>query len=174
MTDGLAHLDDSQSWALFDIETRYYREARKCQEAGAYLAGCVMLGAALEANLIAMVDFHLNEVSACKKAPRRSKGSVKKLLNWQLGELLGVASELGWLPASEPLGNDPKDWLVGDHAQVVRILRNLIHPGRYVKEYAGFQFTAETLTASFNSLDGVYLHLHAALSKKMEEPQEQA
>lgn len=63
MEDNFAHLEDSQASELFNIETRYCCEAHKCQQEGAYLASCVMLGAALEANLMAMVTFHPNEVA---------------------------------------------------------------------------------------------------------------
>ncbi|HVB82700.1 MAG TPA: hypothetical protein VNE82_22460 [Candidatus Binataceae bacterium] len=166
MTEDFAHLDDLQSSELFNIETLYYCEARKCKDAQAYAAGCVMLAAALEANLMAMVTICANHVAACNKLPRGKKKAVKKLLDWNLGELLNVAIELGWLPAGETLGADPKDWPIGAHAQVIRMLRNLIHPGRCLKDFTGYQITADTLTASFKVLDGVYLHLHAALSDR--------
>jgi len=39
MTEDFAHLDDLQSSELFNIETLYYCEARKCKDAQAYAAG---------------------------------------------------------------------------------------------------------------------------------------
>lgn len=175
MSDDFAHLEDSQSSELFNIETFYYCEARKCKDAQAYAAGCAMLGAALEANLMAMVAICANDVADWYKQRHPKAKSVKKLLDryWDLGRLLDVANELGWLPRGETLGVDPKDWPIGAHAQVLRLLRNLVHPGRYLKDFTGYQMTADELTASFNVLDGVYLHLHAALSARMRKPVQQ-
>lgn len=162
MTDDFAHLEDSQSSELFDIETLYCCEARKCKDAQAYTAGCVMLGAALEANLMAMVTLRPNDVAAWYKQRHPEAKSVKRLIDWNLGELLCVANELGWLPAGETLDANPKDRLIGAHAQDIRILRNLVHPGRYLKDFPGYRITPDTLIALFKVLDGVYQHLHAA------------
>lgn len=169
--DDFAHLEDSQSEELFRIETLYCCEARKCKDAQAYTAGCVMLGAALEVNLMAMVTFCSNDVAGWYKQRHPKAKSVKRLLDWNLGELLDVANELGWLPGNEPPGDapDPRDWPIGDHARVIQILRNLVHPGRYLKDFTGHRITADELTAAFNVLDGVYLYLHAALSARMHE-----
>lgn len=167
MNDHFADLDDAQSQHLYEIETRYWDEACKCQQAGAYIAGCAMLGAALEAGLMAMVIFHASEVAKCN-TPSRRKNAPKHLLEWNLGELLGVAREMGWLPASGVTDRDPILWSIGDHAQAVRLLRNLVHPGRYVKDFAGLEVNADELRAAFKVLQGVYVHLHAALSAKRE------
>lgn len=164
MTEDFARLDDSQFNELLRIGTFYYCEARKCNDVRAWAAGCVMLGAALEADLMAMSAIYRNDVAACDKLPGRKRGSVKPLLKWNLGELLDVAKELDWLPVDESLGSDPKDWLIGTHAQVIRILRNLIHPGRYLKDFPGYRITEDELTASFKVLDGVHMHLSAALN----------
>ncbi len=166
MNDDFTHLDGSQAKELFDIETRYYCEAHKCHDAQAYLAGCVMLGSALEANLMAMVSFYPNEVDAWYKQRYPQPKSAKRLLDWNLGMLLEVANGLGWLPVGETQGVDPKDWRIGNHAQVIRILRNSIHPGRCLKDFTGHRPAADDLTAAFNVLDGVYLRLHAVLSAK--------
>lgn len=174
MTDDFADLEDSQSRELFNIERRYCCEARKCQQAGAYLAGCVMVGAALEANLMAMVTFHPDEVAAwyMKRYPKKKK--VKGLLDWNLGELLDVANELGWLPLNGMLDDDTKNWPIGAHARIIQRLRNRVHSCRSLKDDADFQFDADTLAASFNVLDGIYLHLHATLFAKMREAEQQS
>lgn len=152
MTDDFAQMGYSQSRALFDVEERYYCEAQKCQQAEAYLAGCVMLGAALEANLVAMVTFYPNEAADWYKQQHPKKKSVKPLLDWNLGELLEVANALGWLPAGG--------------ADVIRRQRNWAHPGRYVKDFPSSQITADSLIASFEALHDVYRDLRAALSAK--------
>lgn len=171
MTDGFADMTDLQLRELYDLAELYEREAHKCKGAQAYTAGCVMLGAALEANLMAMVTLQAGKVAACKKLPRAKKG-VKKLLEWNLDELLDVANELGWLPTDKTLGPDPKNWPIGTHAQVIRTLRNLIHPGRWLRDFRGFQFRPDVLTASFNVLNGVFLYLHAALAAQFEAPRD--
>ena len=47
---------------LLRICRLYHREAQRCMEAKSYLAGCVMIGAALEADLIAMCHFYSEEI----------------------------------------------------------------------------------------------------------------
>lgn len=166
MTDNFAHLEESEFKKILRLREFYYCEARICQDAQAYIAGCVMLGAALEANLVAMVAIFQNDVATCKSLPHGKRR--QPLLQWGLGKLLRVANELGWLPAYPIDGTpDPKDWSIGAHAQVVRILRNLVHPGRYLNDFPNYQITADELTASFKVLDGIHLHLSAALSDRM-------
>jgi hypothetical protein len=41
-------LSDDDSKELYRLSRFYWREARRCEKAGAYLAGCVVLGSALE------------------------------------------------------------------------------------------------------------------------------
>jgi hypothetical protein len=52
--------DDEQK-ELWRLERFYWKEAIRSKEAKAYLAGCVMLGSALETILILMIDVHLEE-----------------------------------------------------------------------------------------------------------------
>ena len=115
-------------WRLYRL---YWREAERCEEAKAYLAGCVMLGSALEALLILMVDVYDEQAAATGRVPMKGK-KPKPLLDWDLGKLLRVAKAAGWLPAK--LDPDKDDWdgrkaKVGDYAEVARVVRNLAHPG---------------------------------------------
>ncbi len=93
-----ATLDDELFNELLRLSRLYHREAKKCEAGKAYLAGCVMLGASLEAAVIGMVHCFPEEVAGCDAAPRK-KGQLKPLLKWNLGQLVRVARELGWLPA---------------------------------------------------------------------------
>lgn len=51
-------------WRLYRF---YWREAKRCKKAKAYLAGCVMMGSALESLLMLMVDVYPGE------PPRRAR-----------------------------------------------------------------------------------------------------
>jgi hypothetical protein len=48
-------LQDDEEKEFYRLSRFYWKEAVRCEEAKAYLAGCVMLGSALETLLILMV-----------------------------------------------------------------------------------------------------------------------
>lgn len=87
----LTEEEEREFWRLYRF---YWREAERCEEAKAYLAGCVMLGSALEALLILMVDVYDEQAAATGKVPIRRK-TPKPLLDWDLGELLRVGHAVG-------------------------------------------------------------------------------
>jgi hypothetical protein len=76
----------------------YRREADRAIAAKAYLAGCVMIGAALESDLLAMCYCYPDEISE-ELIPKRKNGEPKDFLDWTFFQLLRVARECGWLPA---------------------------------------------------------------------------
>lgn len=160
MSAEFAYLEDGEFNELLRLQRLYYREARKCEKARAYLPGCAMLGAALEAGLIAMMHCFAEEVVECGSLPL-AKGDIKPLLEWKLAELLRIAKKLGWLPAGLQLGQawDTKHANIGDHAEVVRILRNLVHPASYLAEHTGKRVTSRHLSHSFEVLDATRKHL---------------
>ena len=49
-------LTDEEEKELYQLNRFYWKEALRCEEAKAYLAGCVMLGSALETMLTLMVN----------------------------------------------------------------------------------------------------------------------
>src|SRR5262245_16824194 len=115
-----ADLDEAQFGEILRLQRFYHRESQKCEAAKAYLSGCVMLGAALEAGLLAMAHCFAEEVASCKGVPRAKRhGVVKPLLKWKLSELLRVAKTLGWLPASLELDQEWNHQTadIGDHAE---------------------------------------------------------
>lgn len=99
----------------------------------AYLAGCLMIGAALEASLLAFANCYPDEALSSTVAPNKG-GTIKPLAEWSLAELLAVAKERGWLPSSLSLSEewDEKKAHIGDWAEILRQIRNLIHPTRWV------------------------------------------
>ena len=85
-------LPDELHNEILRLANQYHREAEKCRDSKAYLAGCIMIGAAFEALLLAFVNCYQEEASSSEVAPRR-RGFPKPLLDWSLAELLAVAKK---------------------------------------------------------------------------------
>jgi hypothetical protein len=132
----------------------YRREAEKCLDSKAFLAGCMMIGAALEALLLAFVNCYPDEASTSQAAPRR-KGSVKPVFKWSLADLLAVAKERGWLHSGLSLDDEWDDARaqIGDYGEVIRRIRNLVHPARYVSDFPRKRITACYLESCFEILE---------------------
>lgn len=144
-------LDEHAERELYRLYRYYWREAERCRMAKAYLAGCVMLGSALETLLILIVNVYAEEVEAAGRVPT-SGGTPKPLLKWKLQDLLTVAKRAGWLPSSFRVGED--EWVtrkarVGDYAEVTRMIRNLAHPARYLLDHSRKRVTVRFLEQQF-------------------------
>ena len=150
----LSDEEEQEFWRLYRL---YGSEAQRCEKARAYLAGCVMLGSALEALLILMVNVYDEEAAATGIVPMKGKNikTPKPLLDWDLAELLRVAKAAKWLPA----GLDPNDeWnsrkaKIGDYAEAARMIRNLVHAGRYRKEHFRGRVTKKHLERQFEIVE---------------------
>ena len=118
-------------------------EARRCAGAGAYLAASVMIGAALEAVLLAtLLEFGADELRAAGYWPTTKKGAPARggPESWGLRELIEAAWLAGWLDIYEHFELDGEN-----DAQVIRALRNYVHPERFVAdESAKHIFTRQT------------------------------
>lgn len=101
------------------ILERRWEEALLCINAGARLAATVMMGALLEAILLARRNHLQNKapVFTASAAPKDPGGKTRPLKDWGLKNYLDVANELNWIRHSA------KD--VGD---VLRDYRNYVHP----------------------------------------------
>jgi hypothetical protein len=148
-------LDEAQERELFRLWNYYLAEARRCEKAEAYLAGCTMVAAALEAMLMLMVNAHSDVVEKMKECPKYI-GGIKPLIDWNLGQLLAVAKAAHWLPST--LNPQTDEWSdgkarIGDYAEISRLVRNLIHAGNYVKNHPRKRVTARYLAAQFEILD---------------------
>jgi hypothetical protein len=163
--------EEREFWRLYRF---YWREAERCEEAEAYLAGCVMLGSTLEALLVLMINCYCDEAALTGHVPVRG-GKPKPLLDWELAELLRVAKAANWLPAGLTLNDDwnSKKAKVGDYAEVARMVRNLAHPGRYRKEHFRGRVTKKYLQRQFEVVDacrdGLAEHNNKALLTHMKE-----
>jgi hypothetical protein len=91
---------------------------------------------------------------------------LKPLLDWNLGELLRVAKQLAWLPANLDLHEEwnRKHAQTGDYANVVRQLRNLLHPARYLFDYTRKRVARRHLTLSFEVMEIAAEHIHNKLA----------
>ena len=151
----------SKTLELFQI---YRDEARKCGEAGAHLAGCVLLGSAMEAALLAMAQCFAEDVEGVVK-DCRAKELSRPPSEWSLSQLLLLARNLGWLPsAGAPQDRlDPGKAEIGDYAEVVRAIRNLLHPSIYLRECPDKAISQGHLEFSFRVLEAACSCLHDAL-----------
>jgi hypothetical protein len=144
-------LTDEEEKEVLRLNRFYWQEALRCEKAKAHLAGCVMLGSAFENLLILMINVFPDEAERTGKIPIK-KGKPKPLLAWDLAELLRVAKAANWLPSALDINND--EWSsrkarIGDYAEVVRMMRNLAHPARYLKDHYGKRVTNKYLQRQF-------------------------
>ena len=79
---------------LQKIAYRYDREARKCAKARAYLAACILQGAALEALLIAMCLVYTDEVKRTTVYhTKHFRLKRNKALEFGLNEVVEIAAD---------------------------------------------------------------------------------
>ena len=57
----------------------YRREARKCYSIKAYLSGCILMGAAMEALLLATINCYPELVLEAKYAPKIKNNKINKV-----------------------------------------------------------------------------------------------
>jgi hypothetical protein len=161
-------LTDEDFEELQRLLSVYRREAAKCENGGSYLGGCIMLGAALEASLMAMVHCFPEEVQTADSCPTR-KGRPMTLMHWKFGELLSVANELSWLPARLTREGEFEAKLaaIGDYAEVVRQMRDLVHPARYIQDLPRKRITKKYLDTANEVLKLATDYLLDILVKKI-------
>jgi hypothetical protein len=153
---------------LLKIHNFYIDEAQKCYGAKAYFAGCVMLASALETTLLVMVDRYKEEINTLSKFPMR-RGEPTAPINWTLSELLDIAAELNWLPRKLKRTDDyntPEEGEIGDDARIIQEIRNLVHPGKYLRAYPLLDITEQHFFHSFVILEEIIKRLHDKLKKR--------
>lgn len=139
-------LSDEQFAALLRLIKHYRRQALKCLDAKAYVAGAVMVGASLEAILMALVHVREEELITWPQLPKKT-GSIKPLLDWDLATLLRAAEYAGWLPRK--IAHDQefshRRAACGDYAKLLHLVRNLVHPSRYLEDFGKMRMTRKRL-----------------------------
>jgi hypothetical protein len=155
----------------------YEFEAGRCEGAGAHLAACIMLAATIEGQLVICVNSFREEAQRALERLQKS-GQIKErrklssVLRWQLGDLLMVAQEAQWLPEKMT----PFPFPVPDPSKVlsasfIQDLRNLVHPGRLVRERKGQAITKEDLDLLHETCLAISLHLAQKLAPQMFDPE---
>ena len=167
-------LTEEEEKELYRLYRLYYREARKCENAGAYLAGCIILGSALETILVLMVNIYPEEAAQTRQIPQRRK-KPKALRDWTFAELIHVVKAVGWLPAGLDVRED--DWdtrraRIGDYAEIVRMVRNLVHPARFMADHPRGRVTRNRLEWQFEIVDlcreWITVHVNERLRREFE------
>ena len=170
-------LTEDEEEELWRLNRFYWKEAKRCEEAKAYLAGCVMLGSVLENILILIISIYDEDADRTGKVPLKNR-KPKPLLKWNLAELLAVAKAAGWLPAGLKLDEDwnSRKARVGDYAEVARMMRNLAHPARYLEDHPRQRVTKRYLQQQFEIVlacrDWLAAHNNRELLKAIKEEEE--
>ena len=167
-------LNEDELQELLRLSGVYRREARKCMQAKSYLAGCIMIGAALETDIMAMCHCYVDEIPS--KLISKKKGRAKPLLDWSLFQLITIARECEWIPSGLSLDDDwdSRKADVGDYSEVLRQIRNLVHPSCFVKDLPKSRMTKQRMqmcfdvleAASSSFLDKIHTSLKAAVGKE--------
>jgi hypothetical protein len=142
-----------------------HEEAVVCARAGAFRGGCVLLGAALEGALLATA---VTLESQLRSAGNWPKGDP---LKWSLGDLLTVGVRAGWFPETPnvPPGMVPIPTQLGDTLRFVQWLRNLVHPGKFLREAAGVELDERLFSHAYETLDEAFDAVNAALLDALAE-----
>ena len=114
----------------------------------------------MEALLLSSANCFPEIVTLAKSAPKRN-GKVRPLREWSFFNLLRVAEELSWLPS---VLSEKDDWNdakaeIGDYVDVVRQIRNLVHPARYAGDFTGKKVTKKYYEACFRIVEAASDHL---------------
>jgi hypothetical protein len=160
---------------LMDLTRFYKREAEKCEQQRAYLAGSILYGAALEAGLLAMARCYPSQVRRTRTY-QRHKG--QRLDKWELDSLLKLGRELNWTLSKLPIdktarksGVSPeRAYARGDlgyAADVVREIRDMAHPGRYVRLWKGVKITKGYYVFCETIVRLVFDHLYQTLEQSI-------
>jgi hypothetical protein len=153
--------------ALMRAIDAYDREAERCKTGRAFLAGCILQGALLEASLTAMALVYRESVwktARYRKVKARvwknSHRPVRWLRDFSLSDLQEIARELGWVS--------------GLHAEVgaLRDTRNLVHPGKYADEASRRKrINAASYRLQYSKLrritDQLYKKLEISIARKL-------
>jgi len=100
---------------LLRLSGVYRRDGTRCETSKSYLAGCVIVGAALEAQLLAMIHIYGSEVEAAGLTAK-TKHEHKPILKWTLNEMIKTAVAMKWLPVTGKRGAKG----IGEYVQQVR------------------------------------------------------
>jgi hypothetical protein len=136
-------VDERQRLQVIDLAGSFYLEARACAEAGAFHAACLMIGVALEAELLATAVTLEDQLRAQGLWPT-GKGAPE---SWTFATLLEIALSAGWFPGK--LGE----------AELVAAVKSLkylrdfgAHPGRHIRDGADVRLGESDFRVAYHVL----------------------
>jgi hypothetical protein len=154
--------------ALIHAINVYRQQAERCTAGKeAFLAGCIMQGALLEACLTGMALVYRESVSKTKrykkvkeKVWKRSHRSVRWLRDFMPSDLEEIAVDLKWVSG------------LNAEMDALRDARNLVHPGKYADEVSGKKrINAGYYKGQYSKLeritDQLYKKLLASIAPKL-------
>jgi len=144
--------------ALKDIVVRHEEEASRAASAKAYTAGVILLGAALEGLLlIRCLRSKRKAIGAASALPKKQRPqSPDDPTTWRLETLIATCLSAGWLPR---ISTDYGLYDPAALADIVRKMRNLVHPGRCVR----LMPWSETEERDFKDAEAIYVALRSKL-----------
>jgi len=167
------HLSMEISDRLTKLALFYHREAKKCVKGRAYLAACVMQGAAMEASLHTMCFLYPEQIKKTtvyqKKKFRRKRS---KALDFRYYELINIADELSWFPPKRITWG--KRTTLAGFAHELRKLRNYVHPSVWAPKHPEtMKFTKAVYGVAYEIFDvansWLLYQVHKSLRKRMEK-----
>lgn len=141
---------------LINVVNFYHREAGKSVRGRAYLAACVMPGAALEGSLHAMCFLYPRDVKKTtvyqRKVKRGFRWKRNKALEFKYAELIDIADELSWFPPKKITWG--KRTTLAGFAHELRKLRSYVHPGVWAPERPhSMKFTKRVYDVAYEIFD---------------------
>jgi hypothetical protein len=117
-------LPDAERLELLQVQ--FEREASASAAVGAFHAAAAMIGAAIEAALLARcLRRHEEALRARARLPEKERPRTGNPYKWKFDNLIRVAAEASWLPEFHVRdGVLPSEMLI----DMVRELRNMVHP----------------------------------------------
>jgi hypothetical protein len=113
------------------LQVQFEREASASAAVGAFHAAATMMGAAIEAALLACCLRRLDEVRRARaRLPEKQRPRKGNPRTWTFEQLTRVAAEASWLPEFHACdGVLPSEILI----DMVRELRNMVHPAVHLR-----------------------------------------
>ena len=152
---------------LVDLAIEYHDQAEACARAGCFHAACVMIGAALEAELLVLAILHRPALEANGGWPS-GKRAGRSPEHWGLNELVTLALDAGWLSSTTSTGDPVTHDEIIDITDFVREVRNrAAHPGRLVSN-AGVgmvELGSETYRLAYDIVRSTFNYTYAHLQQ---------
>lgn len=152
---------------LNELIGRFDVESERCAKVRAYYAACVLQAAAFEGLLLAMCDGFLDDVETYVRtlpSYERPRGPMGK---WSLDNLIKIARGLKWLPSRRHIKGRRK---IGDHVELVKELRNLVHPGKHIRDYPNVSLRKGHYSDSYTIVRQATGHLWQKFKTDFERP----